>query len=86
MNEQLTTITATADPMIAEPIINELPIVLPVETPPKPLIIEYQTPKPKPKPVHHRTDPIINGGPLVRRNELCPCGSGKKFKRCHGRN
>jgi preprotein translocase subunit SecA len=20
----------------------------------------------------------------VGRNELCPCGSGKKFKRCHG--
>ncbi|WP_416742121.1 SEC-C metal-binding domain-containing protein [Agathobacter rectalis] len=19
------------------------------------------------------------------RNELCPCGSGKKYKRCHGR-
>lgn len=22
----------------------------------------------------------------VGRNELCPCGSGKKFKRCHGAN
>lgn len=22
--------------------------------------------------------------PKVGRNELCPCGSGKKFKRCHG--
>ena len=21
----------------------------------------------------------------VGRNELCPCGSGKKFKNCHGR-
>ena len=21
----------------------------------------------------------------VGRNELCPCGSGKKFKQCHGR-
>jgi hypothetical protein len=20
------------------------------------------------------------------RNEVCPCGSGKKFKRCHGRS
>ena len=20
----------------------------------------------------------------IGRNELCPCGSGKKFKRCHG--
>ena len=21
----------------------------------------------------------------VRRNDPCPCGSGKKFKKCHGR-
>jgi preprotein translocase subunit SecA len=21
----------------------------------------------------------------VGRNELCPCGSGKKFKHCHGK-
>ena len=27
-------------------------------------------------------DPYANVG----RNELCPCGSGKKFKYCHGRN
>ena len=25
----------------------------------------------------------INKGP-VGRNEPCPCGSGKKYKRCHG--
>jgi preprotein translocase subunit SecA len=23
--------------------------------------------------------------PKVRRNETCPCGSGKKYKKCHGR-
>jgi uncharacterized protein YecA (UPF0149 family) len=23
--------------------------------------------------------------PKVGRNELCPCGSGKKYKKCHGR-
>ncbi len=23
-------------------------------------------------------------GPKIERNELCPCGSGKKFKKCHG--
>ncbi|WP_164133940.1 SEC-C metal-binding domain-containing protein, partial [Stenotrophomonas maltophilia] len=22
----------------------------------------------------------------VGRNEVCPCGSGKKFKHCHGQN
>jgi preprotein translocase subunit SecA len=21
----------------------------------------------------------------IGRNDLCPCGSGKKFKQCHGR-
>lgn len=23
-------------------------------------------------------------GPKIERNELCPCGSGKKYKKCHG--
>ena len=27
-------------------------------------------------------DPYANVG----RNDPCPCGSGKKFKNCHGRN
>ena len=29
------------------------------------------------------TDPGTWGNP--KRNDLCPCGSGKKFKHCHGR-
>jgi len=28
--------------------------------------------------------PIVNAIPKVGRNEPCPCGSGKKFKQCHG--
>ena len=29
--------------------------------------------------------PASNGkGPKVGRNDLCPCGSGKKYKKCHG--
>ena len=27
---------------------------------------------------------INNKGAKVGRNELCPCGSGKKYKKCHG--
>lgn len=27
---------------------------------------------------------MFRSGPRVGRNDLCPCGSGKKFKRCHG--
>ena len=29
--------------------------------------------------------PIVSG-PRVGRNDPCPCGSGKKFKNCHGKN
>ncbi|MFN0199830.1 MAG: preprotein translocase subunit SecA [Planctomycetaceae bacterium] len=29
-------------------------------------------------------DPIRNMQPKVGRNDLCPCGSGKKYKKCHG--
>ena len=28
----------------------------------------------------------IKSGPRIGRNDPCPCGSGKKFKNCHGRN
>ena len=34
-------------------------------------------------PVERR--PIVNNQPRVGRNDPCPCGSGKKFKNCHGR-
>ncbi len=30
------------------------------------------------------TKPIHRDQPKVGRNELCPCGSGRKFKKCHG--
>jgi preprotein translocase subunit SecA len=28
--------------------------------------------------------PIVRAGPKVGRNDPCPCGSGKKYKHCHG--
>ncbi|MEZ6052747.1 MAG: SEC-C metal-binding domain-containing protein [Planctomycetaceae bacterium] len=31
-------------------------------------------------------DPIRNREVKVGRNDLCPCGSGKKYKKCHGAN
>ena len=31
-----------------------------------------------------KTMPVKNG-PRVGRNDPCPCGSGKKYKNCHGR-
>jgi hypothetical protein len=33
-----------------------------------------------------RLGPIIRDQPKVGRNEPCPCGSGKKFKKCCGRS
>ena len=27
----------------------------------------------------------VKVGPKIGRNDLCPCGSGKKYKNCHGR-
>ena len=29
-------------------------------------------------------EPVRAARPAAGRNEPCPCGSGKKFKRCHG--
>lgn len=33
---------------------------------------------------HHSTEPVVRSEPKVGRNDPCPCGSGKKFKKCHG--
>ncbi|MEZ3590889.1 MAG: preprotein translocase subunit SecA [Muribaculaceae bacterium] len=38
----------------------------------------HQGERPRPEP--------MKAAPRVGRNDLCPCGSGKKFKNCHGRN
>ncbi len=37
------------------------------------------------QPEEAKQKPIVNAVPKVGRNEPCPCGSGKKFKQCHGR-
>jgi preprotein translocase subunit SecA len=43
--------------------------------------------------IHDSLDSLSDGGsdsadgqeyPKVGRNEPCPCGSGKKYKQCHG--
>ena len=33
----------------------------------------------------HKVQPM-KAAPKIGRNDLCPCGSGKKYKNCHGRN
>ena len=29
--------------------------------------------------------PVMRDQPKVGRNDPCPCGSGKKYKQCHGK-
>lgn len=38
----------------------------------------------RPKPKTYRKDESDDPYANVGRNDLCPCGSGKKFKKCHG--
>ncbi|MFN8286405.1 MAG: preprotein translocase subunit SecA [Chitinophagales bacterium] len=42
-------------------------------------------PMPEQQQVEKKTEPI-RVGPKVGRNDPCPCGSGKKFKNCHGKD
>jgi preprotein translocase subunit SecA len=39
--------------------------------------LEASEPAPRPA-------PVVRDMPKVGRNDPCPCGSGKKFKQCHG--
>jgi preprotein translocase subunit SecA len=36
-------------------------------------------------PESSKPQPMVNAVPKVGRNDPCPCGSGKKYKQCHGR-
>ena len=33
-----------------------------------------------------KTEPIKRDKTKVGRNDPCPCGSGKKYKKCHGKD
>src|SRR5262249_48210765 len=39
---------------------------------------------PMPPPQDEPHSPFVRGERKIGRNEPCPCGSGKKFKNCHG--
>ncbi len=54
--------------------------------------IEEQQPRPQKVVMSHGDQPVEQGAATVKReadkvgrNDPCPCGSGKKFKRCHGK-
>jgi preprotein translocase subunit SecA len=41
-------------------------------------------PEPQPTALPRTPSPVVREGRKVGRNDPCPCGSGKKFKSCHG--
>jgi len=58
---------------------------------------QQQTPEPQPEqapfgamrqqtpPPSDQVQPFVREQPKVGRNDTCPCGSGKKYKQCHGK-
>ena len=46
---------------------------------------ERAAPPPPAAAAQSSAQPFVRDGRKVGRNEPCPCGSGKKFKQCHGR-
>jgi hypothetical protein len=59
----------------------EKPAPRPSPPPPRPPQPPFAIPLRAAKPV---TAPLTSRGPRVGRNDACPCGSGKKFKKCCG--
>ncbi|MBV9774285.1 MAG: preprotein translocase subunit SecA [Gemmatimonadetes bacterium] len=47
---------------------------------------EEKAPAPTNRVEQHAAQPAATGGREIGRNDPCPCGSGKKYKNCHGRN
>jgi preprotein translocase subunit SecA len=41
-------------------------------------------PRPSRAPARVSVQPVRREGPKIGRNDPCPCGSGQKFKKCHG--
>jgi len=39
----------------------------------------------EPKEAEEVAQPFVRDGKKVGRNDVCPCGSGKKYKQCHGK-
>ena len=64
------------------------PVVAPgLQRPKRPSQLQYTAPSADgPGQVEQRADKSSSGEPFSRvgRNDMCPCGSGRKYKRCHG--
>ncbi len=46
---------------------------------------QHQSANATPEQKQERVETFVRDGQKVGRNEPCPCGSGKKYKQCHGR-
>jgi preprotein translocase subunit SecA len=46
--------------------------------------LRQQGPRQAPPPMPQQPQRPVRSAPKVGRNQPCPCGSGKKFKNCHG--
>ena len=47
--------------------------------------VTYTAPDESGAPQTTSLEPVLHQNKLVGRNEPCPCGSGKKYKQCHGK-
>jgi len=56
-----------------------------IAPPPEETDSRYQTNSAEPGEEGKAVDPIVNNVPKVGRNDACPCGSGKKYKKCCGK-
>jgi preprotein translocase subunit SecA len=56
----------------------------------KEMVLNYEEDKteniPTPSSSLFELSPIVNSESEVGRNDVCPCGSGKKYKKCHGKD
>jgi preprotein translocase subunit SecA len=67
----------------AAPSLTEAP---PLPPPPEPRASAQQSsPLLRTQPPAEPVEQYVRDAPKVGRNDACPCGSGKKFKQCHGR-
>ncbi len=62
----------------ADQVINNITVEAPTPAAQRPATAPSVTTSPSPA--------YEGGGSKVGRNDPCPCGSGRKFKRCHGAN
>jgi preprotein translocase subunit SecA len=47
--------------------------------------VTYTAPDESGEPQTMALEPLLHPTRIVGRNEPCPCGSGKKYKHCHGK-